>query len=263
MKHNKFNFYAIFFILNLLFNSISYAENKYKIGLLVVATGKYITYVQPLVESANKYFCTKHDVTYFIFTDGQAPQSNDIITIHQNRLGWPYDTMMRFEMYYNARELLQSMDYLFACDADMLFADTVGDEILGDRVGTLHPGYVGSKGTPETRSLSLAYIAPGTNKFYFAGGFNGGNKDEFLKMAKTISENVRSDLTKGIIAIWHDESHLNKYYIDHEPTVILSPSYCYPEHLNLDYKKRLLALFKNHSEIIKMKFCLRKGNYHE
>ena len=61
--------------------------------------------------------------------------------------------------------------------------------------------------------------------------------------------NIYTDLGKNIIAVWHDESHLNRYFVDHKPTVILSPSYCYPESWKLPYKKRLLALDKNHAAI--------------
>ena len=68
-------------------------------------------------------------------------------------------------------------------------------------------------------------------------------------MAKIITENIYQDLKNNIIAIWHDESHLNRFYIDNKPTLILSPSYCYPESWNLPYKKRLLALDKNHKEV--------------
>lgn len=54
------------------------------------------------------------------------------------------------------------------------------------------------------------------------------------------------------MAVWHDESHWNRYCIDHKPTTILSPSYCYPESWNLPYKKRLLALDKDHIAYRKM-----------
>lgn len=230
------------------------SSNQFNIGLLIVATGKYIEFVAPLIQSAEKHFCRNHKVTYFIFTDGDAPKSENVVTINQKRLGWPYDTMMRFAMYADAKERIQCMDYVFACDADMLFVDTVGDEILGDRVGTLHPGFVGSKGTYETRNASTAYIPNNQGKYYFAGGFNGGKTEEFVHMAHTMTQNIKRDLENGIVAVWHDESHLNRYYVNNEPTVILSPSYCmpdYPDHMKgpwSKYPRKLLALVKNHSE---------------
>jgi histo-blood group ABO system transferase len=68
-------------------------------------------------------------------------------------------------------------------------------------------------------------------------------------MAHYMQENIKADLAKNIIAIWHDESHLNRYFIDNKPTKILSPSYCYPESWQLSYPKRLLALDKNHQNM--------------
>jgi Glycosyltransferase family 6. len=228
------------------------SENRiYNVGLLIVATGKYITFVPPLIESANKYFCKNHKVTYFVFTDGILPVADNIVKIEQKRLGWPHDTMMRLSMYAKQKDLLDKMDYLFATDADMRFVDTVGDEILSERVGTLHPGFVGKKATYETNNKSTAHVASHEGKYYFAGGFNGGSAKEFLKMAETIANNVEIDLKNNVIAVWHDESHLNRYFIDNPPTCILSPSYCYPESWHIPYQKRLLALDKNHAEVRK------------
>ena len=236
-------------ILALLFSTSNLLSSN--IGLLVVATGKYIQFVEPLINSANKHFCPGHQITYFIFTDGQAPKAENIVSIYQKRLGWPFDTMMRMDMYAQQKERLQQMDYLFACDADMLFVDTVGNEILGDLVGTQHPGYVGRRGTYETRNASTAYISSQEGTLYFAGGFYGGKADNVLAMAEAITKNIKIDLEKNIVAVWHDESHLNRYFIDHKPTVILNPSYCYPESWNLPYPKKLLALDKNHSAMRK------------
>jgi len=219
-----------------------------KIGLLIVATGKYIAFANALIESAEKYFCPKYDVTYFVFTDGEPLPLDNVVKIEQKKLGWPYDTMMRYEMYYNAKDLLEKMDYLFACDADMLFVNMVSDEIFSDRVATQHPGFVNKKGTYETRKQSTAYVAPNEAQYYFAGGLNGGKTEIFLQMAKDLTRNIYKDLENNIIALWHEESHLNRYYIDNKPTLMLSPSYCYPENWSLPYKKRLLALDKNHKE---------------
>lgn len=245
----------IYIVLMLFFTMLS-AQSK-KIGLLIVATGKYIQWVQPLVQSADTYFLPSYSVTYFIFTDNQEylTYSNaikslrSVVCLPHKRLGWPYDTMMRPAVYAEYEEELSAMDYLFAIDADMRFVGAVGNEILGERVATQHPGFVGKRGTYETRAISTAYVAPYEGTYYFAGGFNGGTTQEYLKLCKTITENIEKDRMQNIIAVWHDESHINRYFIDNPPTVILSPSYCYPESWHLPYKKRLLALDKNHAEV--------------
>lgn len=221
---------------------------SYKVGFLIVATGKYTIFVEPLITSARTHFCKRHKVTFFVFTDGVIPVADDIVRVEQNRLGWPYDTLLRFDMYYKNRELLKSMDYLFACDADARFVADVGDEILSDRVATQHPGFVGKRGSYEMRSISRAYVAPHEGNYYFAGGFYGGKTSEFLSMMEVVLDQIRDDANKNFIAVWHDESHLNRYFIDHKPTKILTPSYCYPESWNLPYPKKLLVLDKNHKE---------------
>ena len=242
------------FILSLLFNSGCYA---YKIGLLIVATGSYIDFVEPLINSADTYFCNNHEVTYFIFTDSEITQAERVIKIYESKRGWPYDTLMRITMYHTHRDKLGEMDYLFATDADMLFVDEVGNEILSDRVATQHPGYVERRGTYERRPSSTAYVHTQEGTHYFAGGFNGGSAHEFLKMAKTITKNIMKDLGRNIIAVWHDESHINRYFIDNPPTQVLSPSYCYSMNLaathgkRLPYNPRLIALDKDHAQLRK------------
>jgi|SRR5579862_2268764 len=223
-----------------------------KVGLMIMATGKYTQFVPPLIESARKHLCANHTVTYFVFTDGEIPHADDIVPLFQKRLGWPFDTMMRYHVYAKNAAVLQNQDYLFSCDADMLFVDTVGDEILGERVATLHPGFVGQRGSYYRNPHSLAYVSDKEGQYYFAGGFQGGSAKEVLLIAQTLSERIDDDLSRDVIAEWHDESHWNRYCIDHPPTIILSPSYCYPENWKLNYQKKLLALDKNHDEIRKL-----------
>src|SRR3990167_10008492 len=231
-------------ILALLISQTIFSLN---IGLLTVATGKYINFAPQLIKSARKFFGGNNSVTHFIFTDQDLDISHYpwVRVAFQKKLDWPFSTMMRFHTYYNNRKILKDMDYFFACDVDMLFADYVGDEILSDRVGTIHSGFIYNYGTYDKNPNSKAYIKD-DNGIYFAGGFYGGNQDEFLKICKTCKENIDFDLQKNYIAVWHDESHLNRYFRDNPPTKVLSPEYCSPDKKNINaafsliFKKKLI-----------------------
>ena len=222
-----------------------------KIGLLIIATNKYTQFLQPLISSADDFFLKDKEVTYFVFTnqDIDIETNRNIVKINVEHKEWPWMTLGRYKIFTNNSEELSKMDYLYYCDADMLFVGDVGDEILSERVATLHPGYVGLRGTPETNHHSLAFISYSEEMQYFAGGFNGGSSVEYLKMSNHISNNIDIDYSRDLIAIWHDESHLNRYFIDNEPTKILSPSYCYGESMNIPFEKKLIALNKNHHSI--------------
>jgi histo-blood group ABO system transferase len=226
-----------------------------KVGLLVIATNEYYNFAQTLYYSMEEFFLNQPgiDRSMFLFTNQSAFPGP--VHIYQDHEPWPGMTLKRYEIFFKNRHLLERMDYLYYCDADMLFVDNVGVEILGERVATLHPGFWNSPRhvfTYETNPLSTAYIGVDEGDYYYAGGFNGGSSILFLEMAKVISENVNKDLKTGYTAVWHDESHLNRYLIDHQPTVILNPSYCFPESSwarRLPFRKILVALDKNHNDI--------------
>ena len=223
---------------------------SHKIGLCVMATGRYDAYALEMIASARHHFCTNHQVTYFLFTDSAQIEADDVVQVFQPRFGWPYDTLMRFSIYDAHNELFHDMDFVFATDADMLFVAPVGDEILEALVATQHPGFIGKRGSYEkTNKSSTAFVSRHEGKQYFAGGFYGGSRDEFLKLIAKAKNQIEIDLKKNFIAVWHDESHLNRYFIDHPPTHILTPSYCYPESWDLPYEKKLLALDKNHAKM--------------
>jgi len=222
-----------------------------KIGILCIATNKYIRFADRLWQSAKEHFMSGHEVSMFVFTNqDQVPEGT--IRIEQAHMPWPGPTLMRYHVFLNSQDKLRQMDYLYYSDADMLFVDKVGDEALGDLVATIHPGFYGKPRNElsyERRPESTAYMGPNDGSTYYAGGFNGGKASRYLEMAEACKQMVDADAAKGIIALWHDESYMNKYLSQNQPTNALTPSYCYPESLNIPFKKRLLALDKNHSEL--------------
>jgi histo-blood group ABO system transferase len=186
-----------------------------------------------------------------LFTDHpDAPA--DVWRVPQAHRPWPEMTLLRYHMYAAQAALLAELDYLYCCDADMLFVDHVGPEILGERVATLHPGFFQvprRRFSYEQREVSRACVAPDQGHWYFAGGFNGGRSAAFLETARTVRDMVEDDRHRGITAVWHEESHLNRIYSDTPPSLILSPSYCYPESMSLPLPKKLVALDKPHAEL--------------
>lgn len=218
-----------------------------EIGLLIIATENYSTYVEPLLSSADKFFLEGYSVTYFIFTNRSIELVTDrnVVFIDVEHRNWPWMTLGRYGIFESNSETLAKMDYLFYCDADMRFESHIGTEIISDRVATQHPGYWSTRGVPETRPESTACVYEEEEMEYFAGGFNGGTRKEFLKMSKIISKNILEDWSKGIVAIWHDESHLNRYFIDNKPTRILDNSYCCDEYGNSPFGRKLVALYKS------------------
>ena len=214
-------------------------------GILIIATGKYDVFVDPLIRSLKKHLAIG-PVKYIVFSDQQVTADIHIPIHHE---AWPGPTLHRYRTFLNSKPLLEEFTYLYYVDADMKAVDTIGPEILGQRVAVQHPGFPGKVGTPERRRASRAFIPHEAKSQYYAGGFQGGHSSEFLKMCAEIDDGIKADEQHGITARWHDESHYNAYLYRHAPTVILDPSYCYPESWDIPYHRRLLALDKDHKTI--------------
>ena len=202
-----------------------------KTALLVIATGeKYRSYARPLLSSAKKFFVPH---TPILFSDEENDFDLPFIRIEHEP--WPGPTLHRYNTFLKAQPFLLTFDQLFYVDVDMLFVAPVGEEIFSEGItATLHPGYVGSCGTPERRRESRAWIPEGQQSKYYCGGFNGGKTEAFLDMAVSIRFNIERDMSRGITAIWNDESHLNHFLHYNKPAKTLNPSYCSPDVKN-DY----------------------------
>jgi histo-blood group ABO system transferase len=235
---------VIFLCSHLLADKIEPA--RHKIGVCIVAMDEYEVKAKELIESGRKFFCVNQDVTYFVFTDGEKLQgAKDVIKVKQENFGWPYVTLKRFQVYEEHAKLFEKMDYLFAVDADLVFVAPVGEEVLSNLVATQHPVFVKKRGDYESKKISAAYVGPHEGKHYFSCSLYGGMRNEFLNLVKEARKRVDADLEKKFISRWHDQSYLNRYLIDHPPTRILNPSYCYPEDWQLEYPKKLVASGKS------------------
>lgn len=232
-----------------------------KVAILYICTGKYNQFFKGFYESAEKFLLADAYKHYFVFSDDVNLSAEDNVTVTYRKCqGFPADSLFRFEYFLEVEDQLKAFDFIYFFNSNSLFLQKVSDEILPDEsglVGALWPWIYVSKGfhthSPafwpyEHNKKSLAYISPYEKKpyHYFMGGVNGGTSVEYLKMIKTLANNIRTDYGHGIIAKVHDESHINRYFRDHD-CKILGKEYCWPEDWEPDFEPKMI--FRNKVKI--------------
>lgn len=224
-----------------------------KVAVLYICTGRYSQFWNNFYFGCEKFFLPNCHKEYFVFTDANIKTSNKRIhKIKQKKLGWPYDTLFRFRMFNSIKEELKKFDYLFFLNANMQFVDAVNEDILPSKKQKLlavqHPAFYNKSRdefTYETNLLSTAFIKLTEGKGYYMGGFNGGIATDYLQLIEQLDAAIDEDITNGIIALWHDESHLNKYFANHANIKVLDPSFGFPEGWSLPFEPKIIVLNKD------------------
>lgn len=217
-----------------------------RVAILYICTGHYRKLFQQFYDSAEKNLMPGVSHHYYVWTDdgddiGEYDREK-VSIIPKEFKEWPAATLMRYHDFLMIREILEEHENVFFFNADMNIFAPVGEEILPDAehplVGVQHIQYdenqlliTQQRENTEHNVLSNAYIDPMLIPYtYIFGCFNGGTGRAFMKMAETIAKWTDEDLAKGIIPIWHDESYLNAYRIEHpELFKVLPVQYAYPD----------------------------------
>lgn len=223
-----------------------------RIALCLIATAKYRRYVSASLAAARQFFCRNHTVQFFVFSDAAPEQAADISYYKIEHEPWPGPTLHRYHTLLKARDDLAKYDYVYYVDADARFIGPVDSEIFGELVATIHCGYYKTSREHfpyERRTDSLAYIQSSEGIHYYAGGFQGGSAAAFIAAMQSMAGSITADEKKNVIAKWHDESHWNRYCVDHPPTVQLDHMYHWPEEWPRTTGQKLLLLKKDHAEM--------------
>lgn len=172
---------------------------------------------------------------------------------------WPEATLYRYSIYSKYEELFKN-DILMHLDADMIinsdFILRVKDLFANSGMALVsHPGFwrpnrpisilrlyltqpkklysdikmkvfMGGLGSWEVNILSSAYVPRINRLTYVCGGTWLGTRKEFIDLVKELEDSVKNDELKGIVAIWHDESHLNKW-ASRNSYIRLTPEFCF------------------------------------
>lgn len=234
-----------------------------KIAICFIGTGKYLNFLPKYYENIHEYFLPGVEKNFLVFTDGEGDFPEDVKVYHQEHLEWPFITLNRFEIIQKAEEEIKKNDWFVFIDADALVVDKITTEEFFDETkpffGVHHPCHFLQMpphnqfpGSLETNPLSNAGITDDIDfSVYFQGCLWGGKVPEVLDMIKELAERTKDDTSRNVIAVWHDESHLNKYFIENKELVnVLGPGYAYPEVFSsyCEFDPKIVHLAKDNSK---------------
>lgn len=221
---------------------------KTTLGVITVATNRYVDYWIDQAKSFAANPSQDLEITLHVFTD-QLDRVKEIASTIPIRIvaheipsyKWPEASLYRFKIMHEFRDKLNE-DLLMHLDADMLIKASVSVEELGAHLSSgiclvRHPGYyrpsglakvsfylqnplaifrdvltvlkAGSLGAWETRTKSLAFVPRSSRKEYFCGATWWGLRADILRLSENLSSRISRDEESGVMAVWHDESHLN------------------------------------------------------
>jgi hypothetical protein len=235
-----------------------------KVAIIFIGTGKYLNFLPNWYESCEKYLLPGVEKKYIIFTDGEVSETpENTVVISQDHLDWPYITLYRFKTIQKSFDNIKDCDWFLFLDADMRVVSEVTQKDLFDDnkkyIGVHHPCHYLEMpphnklpGAFETRKFSNAAILENDDtSVYYQGCLWGGKVPEIFYLIDELNRRIDEDHDKGVIAEWHDESHLNKFYAERPNEVnLVSPSFAYPEVFSdqCTFEPKIVHLSKDNSK---------------
>jgi hypothetical protein len=229
----------------------SSGKKRYKIALTFTATKHYSVFINRLLETAEKFFLPQHEVHYFIFTDKEIdPKFAKNKRVHKMYFQWkpwPHSSLARHSLNLGLINdgHLKGFDFMYWLDVDSKFVGYVGEEILGNWMGTVHSEQANWYGTEilgsntnirmktpikplghydqakfmkvdktqpfyiippyEMNSSSEAYVDYKSAKYYFNGGFCGGRLETVKLNMERLLEMKKRDEKKGISGAFNND----------------------------------------------------------
>lgn len=240
-----------------------------KIAILYLCTGDYVYFWEEFFKSYEKKFLPNSEKHYFVWTDAAEIYEEKNPRVHKKYKeywGFPEDALKKYHTFKTAIDELVNYDYIFLMNANIICCQTVTEEEFLPPKNALtvvrHIAFYDclSNNLPyERRPSSTAWIPYDYGDLYVLGGVNGGGAEVYCKMIKELTQRIDADLQRDIVAVWHDESHFNRYIIEKSvPIKVLNPDYGYFEDFSQPFEQKILVLDKRkYIDIDKIKLGLK------
>lgn len=233
-----------------------------KVAFFSIATNGYLDYwirlfdsLQTQSESPHFYLCTDEPERARSYIGKDRITRVEVIEIPS--LGWPEATLQRYE-YIAATDFKHPI--VAYIDSDMLVVDdnltrairesnqvihfvrhpgyhrlslwseikllfTQPRRILEDFRGVLRHGAIGSW---EDNPSSTAFVPKSLRRNYVCGGIWWGPTKKIVSMSAELVKSTELDRRNSVMAVWHDESHLNCYFAKNRGSVeLMSSEFCF------------------------------------
>lgn len=209
-----------------------------KIAIIYIGIGRYVCLWDDFYSSCEKYFLPGIEKEYYFFSDQDVETAGNVHLIYEENKGWPRVALDRYKMILSIEDHLRKFDYAFFFNGNTLFLDYITPEeflpdVKGERITTLV--WEGNDNRPlsecpfERNPGSAAYVSPDEGEHYYQSGILGGVVSDYLGLQEECKRQVDSDDSRGVSAIWQDESHLNRFMLG-KSSRILGSRYGRPEH---------------------------------
>tara|TARA_R110002110_G_scaffold96612_3_gene248696 strand:+ start:2788 stop:3519 length:732 start_codon:yes stop_codon:yes gene_type:complete len=207
-----------------------------KIALIFIGTGSYRKFFDGYYKAYTKYFLPDVEKDFFVFTDDIHDETFNVDNTHITEIEhepWPFVTLNRFQYMLKVEDKLKEYDWILYTDSDLWPVQEIEENLLSgeDYIGVQHPGYLFNQGPFEDNKNSTAYSFGPDNdlKHYRQGCFWAAPTEKFLELIKTCYNNVETDKKNSIIAKWHDESHLNKFFSERQDVTTIHAGFACPQ----------------------------------
>ena len=230
------------------------------VALIFIGTSKYKEFFPLWLEGVNKHAFNDCKKTILAFSDqisdpvfqqAECNKNTNLLGIDIPHLEWPFVTLLRFKHIHSALKKLEQsypfLDNVLFLDADLIprkdfsFSDVF---VEGKPLtGVHHPGHF--EGIVKNTRWNSVVQRGKTNanirnfegfenfnvndKLYHQGCLWGGTFSAVLEMTGELSRLINEDLKNNIVADWHDESHMNCWFLrNYNDVHTLSPDFAWP-----------------------------------